>query len=268
MDDIRLIAVDLDNTLLTPSKCVTTRTVAAVASLREIGVAVVPMTARGLWDARASLRAATFGPYAACGNGAIVISLPGEKILEVTALSTSIAQDAINRLRGAIPSVSIAVETPDVLAGESYVLTSLSAPLSAGTLDSRGDIPSPVTKLLCSAPNWPARDLVVAATGLLAPTMTVTHSEGDWVEISAPGADKASALSRTCRRLGVPRERVAAIGDNLNDIGMLTWAGISAAVANAVPSVLELADVVVPSNAHEGVAEFMEDLLAGCASRD
>jgi hydroxymethylpyrimidine pyrophosphatase-like HAD family hydrolase len=116
-----------------------------------------------------------------------------------------------------------------------------------------------VTKLLCSAPGRASAELVGLAAGLRSGA-TVTHSEGDWIGISGPGADKESALARISRRLGVAAAHVVGIGDQLNDLGMLGWAGTAVAVANAIPAVLELADVVVPSNADEGVARFMAEL--------
>jgi len=162
-----------------------------------------------------------------------------------------------------MPTTYFGVETPEVLAGEPYILTSLSAPSTARFLYFGGSIPEPVTKLLCSSPDWSATELATMADIILCPSVTVTHSEGNWIELSAPGADKESALARICRRLGAQQEDVVVIGDQTNDIGMLKWGGVSVAVANAIPSVLELVDIVVPSNAEEGVAQFMEGLAQG-----
>jgi hydroxymethylpyrimidine pyrophosphatase-like HAD family hydrolase len=82
------------------------------------------------------------------------------------------------------------------------------------------------------------------------------------VEISAAGVTKAFALERLCRRLGVARDQVVAVGDMPNDLAMLAWAGTSVAVANAQQSVLEVADQVTASNLDDGVAQLLERIIA------
>ena len=90
---------------------------------------------------------------------------------------------------------------------------------------------------------------------------TTWSSTGALVEISAADVTKASTLALLCDELGVTREEVVAFGDMPNDLAMLRWAGTSYAMANAHPSVLDLADRRAPSNEDDGVAAVLEELF-------
>lgn len=90
----------------------------------------------------------------------------------------------------------------------------------------------------------------------------VTESEPEYLEFLAAGASKGTGLKLICERLGIALEETAAIGDFLNDAEMLQVAGRSAAVANALQPIQTLADVVVASNDEGGVGEFIETILS------
>ncbi|GAB6876396.1 HAD family hydrolase [Thermaerobacter litoralis] len=82
------------------------------------------------------------------------------------------------------------------------------------------------------------------------------------LEIIRPDATKEAALAELCRLLGVPRERVIAVGDGENDLGMIRWAGLGVAVANARPEVRAAARLVIGHHADEGVARFLQAVVA------
>nr|WP_254185766.1 HAD hydrolase family protein [Nocardioides panacis] len=90
---------------------------------------------------------------------------------------------------------------------------------------------------------------------------TTWSSTGALVEISAAGVTKASTLALLCDELGIAPEEVVAFGDMPNDLAMLGWAGTSYAMANAHPSVLDLAGRRAPSNEDDGVAAVLEELF-------
>lgn len=89
----------------------------------------------------------------------------------------------------------------------------------------------------------------------------MTRSGGPFVEISAAGVHKASALAGLCVDLGVVAEEVVAFGDMPNDLPMLAWAGRGIAVANAHPDVLAAAHETAPSNDQDGIAAALERLV-------
>ncbi|GIV01572.1 MAG: hydrolase [Fimbriimonadales bacterium] len=89
----------------------------------------------------------------------------------------------------------------------------------------------------------------------------VTYSEPEYLEVLCPDCSKATGLAALAKRMGIEREATAAIGDYYNDVEMLAWAGFSAAVENAVPEAKAVADCVVRSYRELGVARFVEMLL-------
>jgi Cof subfamily protein (haloacid dehalogenase superfamily) len=85
-----------------------------------------------------------------------------------------------------------------------------------------------------------------------------TRSKPNYLEILGPGVSKGSALQRLVTRWGIDRSEVIAIGDALNDIEMIIWAGIGVAMENAVAQVKEKADFIAPDNNNHAVAEVIQ----------
>jgi HAD superfamily hydrolase (TIGR01484 family) len=90
---------------------------------------------------------------------------------------------------------------------------------------------------------------------------TFTTSGGDFVEIMAAGVTKAFALEQLCVDLGIDQRHVVAVGDQPNDLPMLTWAGRGVAMGNSHPLVLAAVDERTATNADDGLALVLESLL-------
>jgi Cof subfamily protein (haloacid dehalogenase superfamily) len=90
---------------------------------------------------------------------------------------------------------------------------------------------------------------------------TIALSEAEYIEFLPPGIDKSAGLRAVASALNLHREEVAAVGDYLNDLEMVRWAGFSGAVSNGAPEVRERADLVVASNDEDGAAEFIRAAL-------
>jgi hydroxymethylpyrimidine pyrophosphatase-like HAD family hydrolase len=85
----------------------------------------------------------------------------------------------------------------------------------------------------------------------------VTRSQATYIEFTDASVSKSGALAWLCGRLGVAREQVVALGDGMNDVDMLAWAGLGVAVAEAAPPVRAAADIVVRRAA---VPAFLDSL--------
>ena len=96
---------------------------------------------------------------------------------------------------------------------------------------------------------------------LLGDRAWIFFSEPHFLEITPPGLDKATSLAWLCSHLQITPEETAACGDSGNDISMLRFAGLGAAVGNALPEVKEAADCTVASNDEDGVAELVENYV-------
>lgn len=93
------------------------------------------------------------------------------------------------------------------------------------------------------------------------PELNVTQSSGFVIEIMPKGANKASGLDAVCRDLGIDRDETVGIGDYLNDISMLEWVGYPVAVANAHPEVKKIAKLVTDREMSYGVLEALKKIF-------
>jgi Cof subfamily protein (haloacid dehalogenase superfamily) len=260
---VELIAVDLDGTILTPEQKMTRRAVEAVRSVRARGIPVIPATSRGVLSVREVLPFAPFGPLVVCGNGAVTIDQDSGSIIRERPVNLGVAYSLIKELRIAIPGVSLAAETTAAFFGEAWIMKqSMRQSDNQVVSDTREALAQAPLKLFAAAPGTDLKDLASAVTRTIEDRATLALKES-WIELCAPGVTKAAALDEVSSLLGTGRGQVLAVGDADNDLDMLEWAGISAAVQNAVPSVLSAADFVIPSNSHDGVSALLEELVAG-----
>lgn len=261
---VRLVATDLDGTLLDRDGQVTPRTVRAVAAARAAGIHVVPVTGRppqAVWELAA---AAGLGPLGVCANGAAIVDLESRQVIEVEEMAGEISTGLVDLLRHAIPGILLAA---DDLACFSYERGFFEVPVDwPEKLEEVDDIRPVVSngciKLIARNPQMTALELIGTMERTVGDEGYVTTSGLDWVDVGAPQVSKAYALERVCGRLGIGVSEVVAIGDNHNDLSVLAWAGTAMAPANAIKEVLAMADRILPPNSEDGVASLLEELVA------
>jgi len=265
---VRLVATDLDGTLLRSDGAVSERTRRAVARAQEAGIAVVLVTARPPRTLRPLAWQVGATGLAICCNGAIVYDVTTDEVVGHAPLAAVAAQRLVVALRAAVPGVCFAVERGlrfgqepryaalAPIAGDHTPLIDDAAALCAGG----------VTKLIVLHPDVPLQDLLHAAREVAGDEAVVTHSSALFVEVSATGVTKAAALQGLCARLGIDAAQVVACGDMPNDLPMLHWAGRSVAVANAHPDVLAAVTEVTLPNDEDGVARVLERETAAVAA--
>ncbi|KPI13156.1 Cof-like hydrolase [Actinobacteria bacterium OK074] len=269
----RLIATDLDGTLLHSGGTVSERTVAALAAAERAGIEVFFVTGRpARWMDAVSDHVHGHG-LAICGNGAAVVDLHGgpgaHRFVKVRALELDDALDVVRLLRDAAPGTVYAIEqtygfhqepeypklhmeVPDTLTPAEKIL----APDGIGGAE-------PVLKILAYHAELDPDAFLTLARLAIGDRATVTRSSPSaLLEISAAGVSKASTLALCCAERGISHEEVVAFGDMPNDIEMLTWAGRSYAMGNAHPDVLAAASDHTAGNDEDGVAQVIEQLLA------
>lgn len=272
---VRLIATDLDRTLLDSDGGVSPRTRAALDAATAAGIHVVPATARNPVGLRHLRPVLGLDEWALCSNGSFGIHLTTRELLFADEVTAPVIAGIVTVLDTAVRGVRYAAVRD---AGERFIAQEGYADL-ATFADHKRD-PSamhgetldvvtgaPALKLVfrhgtISSPELYeiARDLV--DTGQLdGSRFEMTLSGAPFVEVMAAGVSKASGLAQLCARLGVDRSEVLAFGDGLNDREMLTWAGHGVAVANAEDEVKDVADEITASNDDEGVARVIETLL-------
>jgi Cof subfamily protein (haloacid dehalogenase superfamily) len=256
----RLVASDLDGTLVRSDGTISARTVAALAAVEAAGVPFVMVTGRPIrWMKQISELTGHHG-VAICANGALAYDLHTERVVRSALLSAEAARQVVVALREAIPGIAFAVER--LHAGFAHEPSYVPRWDSS---DARTQAPieelltDDVVKLLARHESIGSDELLSAARATGASGATFTHSSADGLlEMSAEGVSKASGLAAFAEEAGVAAADVVAFGDMPNDLPMLAWAGYSVAVANAHPEVLEAADVVTGSNDEDGVAQVLD----------
>ncbi|MBI2708910.1 MAG: HAD family phosphatase [Actinobacteria bacterium] len=268
---VRLVASDLDGTLLTRSGEVSPRTHEALARARSAGVVVVAVTGRPpRW---VDHLAPALGPgLAICANGAIVVDLPSGAVVEEHSLEPVVAREVVRRLESALPGAAFAVERGRDFAFEAAWVERLpperaGAEIVRSLLDSREALTAePVAKVLAWVKGERGDRLIERATEAVGDAAVVTASSyQELVEVSAPGVTKATTLARLCQDRGIDRADVVAFGDARNDVAMLDWAGWGVATADAHPAALAVADDVTDTCDHDGVAAWLERHLPEAA---
>ncbi len=260
----RLVATDLDGTLVRSDLSVSDRTVRVLARLEDAGVPFVMVTGRPpRWMAPVAEATGHRG-LAVCANGALVYDLHTERVVQAHLLDRDAAVQVADALRAEIPGIGFASEkgpTAGLPGGFSreaaYVPRWDNGVVAIETVEAMAH--HGLVKLLARAEHLSSDDLLARARAVLGDSVELTHSSSDGLlEISAGGISKASGLAALARQFGVGAADVIAFGDMPNDLPMLAWAGHGVAMANAHPEVLTIADEVTASNDDDGVAVVLE----------
>ncbi|MEQ4300659.1 HAD family hydrolase [Plantactinospora sp. B6F1] len=262
----RLVATDLDGTLLRADHTVSPRTVEAISRISAEGTGVVLVTGRPIrWLPHVYDQLGQPLPTV-CANGAVVYDPVADRVLRADPLAPDLLAEVVQRLRAEVPGVSFAVEVTD---GREFRHEMDYPPRwergrpNIRAIENPADLHAvPAVKLLARAEAQDPDVFVKVVAGALAGLAEATHSSySGLIEISAAGVTKAAGLAWYCTGRGVDAADVVAFGDMPNDIPMLTWVGRAVAVANAHPAVLEIADDVTARNEEDGVAAYLEALL-------
>jgi len=261
----RLIATDLDGTLLRPDSSVSLRTRRALAELAEAGIELVLVTARPpRWVDHLADVVGAHGTVI-CANGAFVYDVHRRVIVQAHGIPAAIARAIAADLRRLLPGVGFAAELAEgVHIEREYPELHPDAVPADATYGVIEALDHPVGKLLARCLHMPEAEFIARVADIVGSRAEVTHSgAGGLAEIGPPGVTKASTLIDWCTAREITSSDVWAFGDMPNDLPMLTWAGVSFAVANAHPDVLAAASHSCPSNADDGVACVVESLLTG-----
>ena len=264
---IRLIALDIDGTLLDSRGQIPASAVEAIARARAQGVRVVLSSGRSAREAAWFNQAALCDSMAVCLGGCAVADLSAGRHIRQWAFSPAAAA-ALEQLVDASFQVVF-------FAGEELLVTPASAVFFTrhypGNLLRR-------FQTITEAP-WqyaadhglaPCKLLVLGEADRLAwlrraaseiADLHITSSDSTNLELMPAGADKGRALSLLCGQWGVPMEETAALGDSENDREMLSAVGISVAMGNAPAAIRQAARLVTDTNDNDGLAKALHRLL-------
>ncbi|ENH96004.1 HAD superfamily hydrolase YcsE [Gracilibacillus halophilus YIM-C55.5] len=237
--DIRLIALDMDGTLLTDDQQVTERTKQAIQMAREKGIEVVISTGRH-YSTSAEVAKALDIHYLITVNGSEIWTMTGELIARQQLDPSIIAR--LVELKEEHGTWAWMSSTENVW---------------------RGEVPEDIAahqwlKFGFDTETMEARDRLMEALADWE-DIELSNSSPTNIEVNAIGVNKAAAIEVIGERIGVSMGQVMAVGDSLNDIKMIEQAGIGVAMGNAQDTVKEVADWVTSDNHQHGVAKAIEE---------
>lgn len=274
-EPIKLLAIDIDGTLLDPLKQITPRTLAAIQAAQQAGIIVTLATARRYGNTLPI--ANTLGidiPLILC-DGAMIMEHPRGMVTHTHLLDADIAQQAVELLlrhnvQPVIHHINEGIE--EIWTGHSSFDNEWLAPYFAAFPDNmrRMDYTT-----LCLGQPDPLRVVAFASEKIiyegLAPEVTRLQCSWNMVKRGSYGCAEMAILHHACSKatgvmilansLGISLEQVMAIGDNMNDMEMLQAVGWGVAMGQASDAVKAVARAVTTSNTEDGVALAIERYL-------
>lgn len=294
---VRLVALDLDGTLLNRRSQITPRTRSAVLTASQQGVVVVPATGRALATLPPEVAQLPGVRYVLTTNGAAVWDLGSEPMSSVYSRYADAEKRQITQPVCLLQRLFPPQKAREVFGlcqqyeGELTIFSDgraikdresqdLAAARMARHCSTEADQPYDGRfTVVPDLAEWMSREAHAiekfclffgsaekAQAALPAfrqlKGVEVVQGSPDNVEVTAQGVDKGEALLALADQLGIPRSETMAVGDSENDRALLEKAGVSAAMANAMPSIQALADYVSQADCDaDGVAELFEKLV-------
>lgn len=272
---IKIVAIDLDGTLLNSKKEISKETKAVLKECMEKGIHIVPATGRTVDGIPECLKEMTGIRYVIATNGAFVADLVKQKTIASKTLPNQLALDLLQQISGYHAMYDPYIEgrgklQPEFMENlEHYGLPKEIRGLVEKTRDLVPDVfefvkqsGKPVEKINMFFGDMEEREKVRAVLEQRT-DIIVTSSLYNNLEINSTDATKGNGLKLLADYLHTPIDQVMAIGDGNNDISMLVEAGIGVAMENAPAEVKDAADYITLNNDENGVAEAIRHFAAG-----
>ncbi|MEU8681265.1 HAD family hydrolase [Streptomyces sp. NPDC048611] len=259
----KLIATDLDGTLLRADETVSERTRRALAAATAAGAAHIVVTGRAVPWTRHILDALDYRGLAVCGQGGQVYHAGEHRLLTSVTLDRQLAGLALAKIEAEVGPLFLAASRDglegEVLVGPGYRVQE--GPLPNVLLDDTSALwAAPINKVYLQHPALDDDALALAARQVAGDLVGVTVAGPGIVELLPLGLSKATGLSLAARRLGLTAKETIAFGDMPNDIPMFGWAAHGVAMANAHDELKAVADECTASHEDDGVAAVLERL--------
>lgn len=258
----KLIALDIDGTLLTDDHVLTPGTIETIRAIAEQGTEFVLCTGRAPQSSIPYMREIGLDGYVICHNGAATVDVRTEAVIHEFVMNPHGLEPYMDYCRR--HNVHFDVNTTFALYVENL------AGLTQEKLDvyhrffmepkdmpAWADFSEPILKLTVAG-RMEEMDRVYADWSQWTQEFNMLRSGDFFIDLMHKEASKGAALRRLAEKRGIPAENVMAIGNYYNDLTMLTYAGLGVAMDNAPLDVKAAADAVTASNNEEGVMRALE----------
>ena len=269
---IKVLAMDLDGTILAPEAVLTERTARVMCKCIDRGLKIIIATGRSIESAEPYRSALGANGPMVYFNGALVAEMPGAKILKTTLLDTKAVESCvdISRETGTFFQVFFLEEEKRIiLAAERDVEEREMYRKHTGIHSELGDLkealrrrgPGCCVKAMFLAEPEQQAVLRPHLEERLGGSVYVTQTHRNFLEVMDAGVSKGEGLKFALESLSLKTEETIAFGDEENDLPMLDAAGFSVAPGNAKDAVKDRVDLVVGTNSEDGVAAFLEEFF-------
>ncbi|MEZ5343136.1 MAG: HAD family hydrolase [Acidimicrobiales bacterium] len=263
-DQIRLVATDLDGTLLRSDSWVSERTAATLARVAAAGIEIVAATGRSHPSAIPRLAPLGSIRWLIASNGATLYDLHNDEVVERRMIAASDVRDIVASIESELGECGYSWETVDGIEWDDYYIalrTSLGTPKSIDVnRPTQVFVPGhdDLSKIMVVSEQCQGRELADLIRPLIGPDFNVASSGAIFMEITAGGANKAYMLRDLCERLDIDRATTMGFGDQDNDLKMLEWVAHGFVMANGDPVVRAAVHCEAPDHEHDGVAQVLE----------
>lgn len=269
---IRLVAADLDGTLILPRRAVSARVRAALAACRDRGVPTVAVTARRWFAAEPVVRDLALRPFALVATGTVMRDSESGAVIDSVELPAEVVAVAVAAIAaaGLQPLVCLDRDDRQLTGPAAHDNAATAVYLSRGAVERRDDLSSlavAATRVLVMGSLGAVTDAARACAALPAHRVfqeSIIQPGGDagvQYELHVAAADKGSGLLRLCARLEIDPGEVLAIGDSPSDLPMLDSAGTAVVMGNAGPDMWRDDFIRAPSVEDDGAAWALETLV-------
>lgn len=266
----KLIATDLDETLLSSDSHISEKNREAIQKALDKGVKFVLATGRGYETVQGTLDEIGLqgaeDEYVISFNGGAIVENKDNKILDVTYLDRKLADELFKK--GLEYGDCIHVYTKDKVytfnttdAERDYVGKKMEIIESDETsLDFLGD--EEIVKMLYVNTDYDYLKGIEKDLTYLKDDIDISYSAGRYIEFNPIGVNKGEGLNHLLKILGIKPEEAIAVGDNLNDLTMIQAAGLGVGVQNSNPDIIEYCDYITEANHNEdAIAEVIEKFV-------
>lgn len=269
----RVVATDLDGTLLRTDKTISEETIAEFARISGKGVFFIPSTGRTHRELPAAIRDLPFLHYALCCNGAAVYDYKEKRYIYEETIPYELALELLEYTKSIPVYESVVVKGERICKGDDegniceYIRNRAvkdilfnftgACDVKAAFAEKRMD----AQKLLLYLDDRADREAVIRDLRERFPQLEISSSGPIYIEVNVKGVDKGKALGNFCRMLNIPLEETIAFGDAENDLTMLDAAGLAVVVENGTEEAKRHADLICPSNNEDGVKAALQKLI-------
>ncbi len=264
LQQIKLIAIDLDGTLVPRHQSLRPRVINAVHKLNAKGIPLILATGRLFYSALPYAQKLGLDSLIITHHGALIKSLSSGEVIYRRGVELPLAKEVIRFAKNInLPAAAYFDDNvimdklnPDYPAYEWLVRLGVTEVDDLNTF-----ISSEPTRIGIATEQGKSKELTKLLRDYFKDRLYITSGHPYLAEISHRDVSKGNALKIVANIYGLSRFDIMAIGDDWNDIEMLEYAGISVAMRDAAPEVLTVADFIAPTAEEDGAAQVLEEFL-------